>query len=319
MASSFFSDFFPRRAPAARVQSVAFRLRNIYIVPTLAGLGLLGVVLLTLIAAINFQNSLIYITCFWLAALLLINILHTFRNLAGLRVELLGVEPCFAGQSCLVRLRLHSAQPRDSVFIGWKGIDLVQPELQQAQMVDVSLSCPAERRGWLQPPRLQVFTRYPTGLSYAWGYANLDINALVYPEPIMMDTDTLTGEGGELEDGDQAIAGGVNDFTGMRAYVPGDNPRRIHWAKYAQTGKLHSKVFVDYPHHDRWLDWYVLPGGSDEQRLSHLCARVIEFDQKHQRYGLRIPGTTIEPGSGESHRHACLTALALYGLEGASA
>ena len=99
---------------------------------------------------------------------------------------------------------------------------------------------------------------------------------------------------------------------GMRNYQAGDSLRRIHWAKYARTGKLHSKVFVDYQQHDLWLAWEDLPSGGVEQRLSHLCARVLELEDKQQTYGLSIPGTTIRPNTGEAHRVSCLTALALY-------
>lgn len=317
MASGFMSDFFPRRSPPERVGSIDFHLRNIYIVPTLAGLGLLGVVLVTLIAAINFQNSLIYIVCFWLGSLLIINILYTFRNLSGLRVELMGAEPCFAGQTTLVTLRVSSQRPRESIYIGWKGVDLALVGLsQRALTADARVSYPAPRRGRLSPPRLDLFTRYPTGLSLAWAYANLDINAIVYPEPKLMEFSTKTRRGGEMTDDGPAFEGGVSDFYGMRTYQPGDSLRRVHWPQYARTGKLHSKLFVDYQQHDLWLAWEELPAGTAEQRLSHLCARVLELDEKQQTFGLSIPGRTIAPGSGEVHRVRCLTALALHSGEG---
>jgi len=98
----------------------------------------------------------------------------------------------------------------------------------------------------------------------------------------------------------------------MRAYQHGDSPRRIHWAKYAQTGKVYCKEFVDYEQHDLWLDWADLVSGSVEQRLSHLCARILELSTRQQGFGMRIPGNTIQPGRGDAHRAACLSALALY-------
>jgi uncharacterized protein (DUF58 family) len=84
----------------------------------------------------------------------------------------------------------------------------------------------------------------------------------------------------------------VNDFSGMRTYQPGDSPRRIHWANYARTGKLHSKIFVDYQSHDHWLTWEGLPSGSDEQRLSSVrksagtgCkSAIIRFAHSRENY-----------------------------------
>jgi len=321
MASSFIADFFPRKlmkrvfpryTQPKPVKNMRFHLRNIYIVPTVAGVGLIGVVFITLIAAINFQNSIIYMLCFWLGSLLVINILHTFRNLSGLELELMGAEPCFAGENCLVTLRASSDRPRESIQVGWKGVDMVLFGFQSSLLEDVSVSYPAPERGRLQPPRLDIMTRYPTGLTIAWAYASMDINAIVYPAPVELDQVTHLSLAGEQADDGPGIEGGVNDFYGLRLYQPGDNLRRVHWAKFARTGELHSKVFVDYADHDYWLNWEDLVSGSIEQRLSHLCAKVLELDAKQQLFGLRIPGVSIPPANGVSHRMACLTALALF-------
>ncbi len=294
------------------LKSIRFHLRNIYIMPTIAGMGLMGVVVLTLVAAINFQNSLIYMVCFWLGSLLVINILYTFRNLSGLELELMGAEPCFAGQNSLVTLRAASDRPRESIYVGWKGVDLALFGFQESLSAELSVSYPAPSRGRLQPPRLDIFSRYPTGLTFAWAYATMDINAIVYPAPVeMKQTSYSTQEGEQAHDG-PGTEGGVDDFSGMRSYQPGDSLRRVHWAKFARTGKLHSKVFVDHPGHDYWLLWEDLATGSVEQRLSHLCFKVVELDAKQQSFGLCLPGKTIQPGSGASHRVACLTALALF-------
>lgn len=323
MSSTFLADFlpqrllrryFPRHVPTAPSRSAKFHLRNIYIVPTFAGLGLLGVVLITLLAAINFQNSMIYMVCFWLASLLVINILYTFRNLSGLKLELRGTEPCFAGQNCLVRLSASSERDKEAIYVGWKTQDLAMIDLTSANSCELKISYPALKRGYFRPPKLDIFTRYPTGLTVAWAYARLDIKVIVYPKPELIDTDTQIKPGGEEAEDGHKLVGGVNDFAGMQPYQAGDRLHRVHWAKYAQTGKLYSKIFVDYQSHDLWLDWNELPSASVEQRLSHLCARVLALHGKQQTYGLKIPAKVIKPGNSEIHRNNCLTALALYSV-----
>ncbi len=321
--SSFISDFvpehlvkrfFPGQQAAAPAQSARFHLRNIYVVPTRAGFGLICIILLTLVAAINFQNSMIYIISFWLASLLVINVFYSYRNLSGLQLDLLGPAPCFAGQQCLISLRASAQSAKESIYVGWKEVDLALLDLNTASSAELKVAYPAPRRGRLQPPRLDVFTRYPAGLVVSWAYARLDIQAIVYPHPQLMSELVQPGVASDDADDGREIAFGVNDFSGMRPYQPGDNPRRIHWAKYAQTGKLYSKQFVDYEQHELWLDWTELRSGSIEQRLSHLCARVLELSEQQQRYGLRLPGRTLSPARGKSHRAACLTALALYSV-----
>lgn len=319
--SSFLVDFFPtpllrrlfpRYKPAPPARTQRFHLRNIYIMPGKAGLGLIGIVLLTLVAAINFQNSLIYMVSFWLAGLLVIHVMYSYRNLNGLQIELLGVEPCFAGQYCTVSLKASGQGNTDSVYIGWKAQQHSLIDLCDSDNQVVTVSYPTLKRGWLRPPRLEVTTHFPAGLTRAWGYARLDVRVLVYPAPhLLADSKNNMPAGGVAEDGNE-LSAGVSDFSGMRSYQPGDSPRRIHWAKYAQTGKVYSKQFVDYEQHDLWLDWADLHTGTVEQRLSHLCARVLELSARQQGFGLRIPGNTLPPGRGDAHRAACLRALALY-------
>jgi uncharacterized protein (DUF58 family) len=38
---------------------------------------------------------------------------------------------------------------------------------------------------------------------------------------------------------------------------------------------------------------------------------VIDAHDRGEAYGIRLPGTTIEPNIGRAHREHCLTALAL--------
>ena len=329
--------FFPKHRAAAPSKSVRFHLRNIYVIPAQAGFGLIGIILLTLVAAINFQNSLIYVVSFWLASLLLVNVLYSYRNLSGLQLELLGPEPCFAGQQCLVSLRASGKGDKESIYVGWKEIDLAMIDLAVVDTrgvdtpgvdkrgldlrwddastegsLDFQVAYPAPSRGRLKPPRLELFTRYPAGLVISWAYARLDIQAIVYPHPQLMDDNRIAGAADESAEDGRELVNGVSDFSGMRPYQEGDSPRRIHWAKYAQTGKLYSKVFVDYQQHDLWLDWASLLSGTIEQRLSHLCARVLQLSEQQQRFGLRLPGKTLLPDTGGAHRAACLTALALY-------
>jgi uncharacterized protein (DUF58 family) len=54
--------------------------------------------------------------------------------------------------------------------------------------------------------------------------------------------------------------------------------------------------------------------GDLETRLSLLCHWVLQFSERQQPFGLRLPGCEIAIDSGEAHRDGCLQALALFGL-----
>lgn len=274
------------------------------------------IIFLLFLVGINFQNSLVYIVCFWLIALLVINIFYTYRNLVGLTIKAISAEPCFAGDKIVLELEISRPvkQCKSAIYFGWKGEDLVELNLQDEQSTRIKLSHSSKGRGRFTPPRIDIFTRFPTGLNTAWSYASMDIQGVVYPEPIekLQNADKQRSDA-ETSDG-QEIVGGTSDFAGIREYQAGDSPRHIHWGQYAKTGELYTKSFVDYESHDLWLDWQSLNITGTESRLSHLSAMILEFHESKKQFGLRIPGKEIQPNKGEAHKVRCLTALALYGL-----
>ncbi|WP_020558273.1 DUF58 domain-containing protein [Thiofilum flexile] len=301
-----------QRLPAKNQRTLAQR--SIFIIPSGSGLALLVVLGLLMILGINFQNSLVYVVCFWLLALFILNILYTYRNLAGVTIKALRIEPCFAGSHAVLELELSRMPTRAhwNIVLDWSKQDHVLVELASCQSVRIQLSHLATKRGYFEPPRIKISTTYPTGLALAWSYFTPDLKGLVYPEPLQQDS-ALAHQGNTDNSGKILTAGG-SDFNELRAYKTGDPIQRIHWAKYAQTGQLYTKSFVDYASEALWLDWNQVPTPRTEQRLSVLCAQVLELNATQAVFGLKIPGKTIEPASGEVHYEQCLKALALYGL-----
>jgi uncharacterized protein (DUF58 family) len=294
-------------------------LRNTYIIPSKTALGLLSIIALLFLLGINFQNSLVYIISFWLLALLLLNIFYTWRNLAGLSLTAIGIEPCFAREKAVLEIELSrpTQHAKYALELTWDGEDHAQVNLISTQTQRVKLSHSTQQRGRFTPPRIKISTRYPTGLALAWAYADFDVQGLVYPAPVDKAFQTNSEARGENSTDGLAIAGGSNDFGGIRDYQPGDAPKRVHWAKFAQTGKLYTKTFVDYASPEVWLDWETLPMPGIEVRLSHLCRKVLECHQEQRAYGLKLPGKVIAPDKGEAHKARCLQALALFGLHDA--
>ena len=99
----------------------------------------------------------------------------------------------------------------------------------------------------------------------------------------------------------------------LRAYQPGDSPRLIAWKALARGGDLVTKEFQATASAELWLDWLDARAPDPEARLSVLAHWVIETERLGQSYGLRLPGVSIPPGRGETHRARCLEALALHG------
>lgn len=292
--------------------------RDIYILPSKTALGLGVLILLLFVLATNFQNALVYLICFWLLALLVLNILHTWRNLAGLQVVVLGIEPCFAGDSALLEVEISrpAHRPKFALELRWGEQETLWLDLYHNRSERVKLAYPTTQRGWFSPPRLQVASRFPTGLVVAWAYLTPKVRGMVYPAPAAPSQALQQAVASEQYAG-QVLAQGSHDFHGVRSYQHGDKPQQVHWKKFAQTGTLHSKHFVDYHSHELWLDWNSLTLPDREARLAHLCRQVLDCQQQQRSFGLRLPQQVIAPSQGAAHLARCLQALALFGVEDA--
>lgn len=312
-----FEQMVKQRLPSARTTTLDQR--KIFIVPSKTALALLVMIIVLFLLGINFQNSLVYAVCFWLLAMLVVNVLHTWRNLSGLSITAIHIQPCFAGEKAVLELELacDPKQQKFAIDLTWPHEDRTQVNLVSTQTTRLKLSHSTQTRGRFTPPRIHISTHYPTGLAVAWSYVSVDISGLVYPAPAPKNQNQEhrhTTAANQQQSGKE-LSGGSNDFGGIRSYQAGDTPKHIHWGQYAKTGKLHTKVFVDYASPDLWLDWNTLNQPGIEARLSQLCRQVLDAHQAQQKYGLKLPGVTIAPAKGEAHQARCLQALALFGGE----
>jgi len=302
------------RFPESR--EVTLNLRRIFVFPTASSLALLLAIILLFVMGVNFQSSLAYGLCFWLLALIVISIHFTYGNLSNLQIKAVQSKNCFVGEKAVFEVSLSCGedQKKSAIHIGWQDQDVALIDLNDSHFTKVKLSHNTTKRGRFKPERLSIFTRYPTGLVIAWSYAQLDMNCIVYPEPILQDSKgNKQAMDDEAEQGLE-IARGTSDFSGVRSYQAGDSLKHIHWGAYAKTGNVLSKTFVDYASHDLWLDFDTLQDiQGTENKLSHLCALVLQYHQEQQTFGLKLPGKTIQPANGEAHKNTCLMALALHG------
>ncbi len=306
--------FLDRRIAAPDPQgSVRLVHKRVFILPTRSGWGFALLLLVMLLAAINYNNSLGYALTFLLAGLGQVAIHHTYRNLTGLELRAGATRDGFAGQSAAYALILHNPDHRDRVAIRvWADAQAPRhTHLPAGQSVTLWLTRRATRRGQLPFGILTLETRFPLGLFRAWSRVRLDSQAWIYPQP------ATTGQAPPLAPRHQSEAGdqgrGSDDFRGFRHYHPGDSLRHVNWKAVAREQGWLTKEFGGDRVEERWLDWEVLAGLDTETRLSRLCRWVLDAEQQQQHFGLRLPQQTLGPGQGPVHRDRCLRALAAFG------
>lgn len=299
-----------RRLPAARV--ITLSQRRLFIFPARAGFLFLAALLLMLLTAINFQNNLAYALTFWLGTLFVIAIHFTHGNLMNLRLTAVRASAVFPGQRAEFVLRLESASGRGhrAVRLSWEG-DSVLVDVPERGAVDVSLFQTVGARGWYSPERVRIESTYPLGWLRCWSFASFDWRALVWPKPLEAPVAApradAAGAAGQIDN----IGG--EDLAGFRNYRPGDSLRHVDWRSLARGQALQTRVFAAPVIEDHWLSWSDYPDAGVEQRLSWLCWRVLQHDQRGDHYGLRLPDTELAVAGGDRQREHALRALALFG------
>lgn len=299
------------RAQTPESPPVTLAQRRIFILPTRQGYAFGGTCLVLLVASINYGLSLGFVLTFTLASMAGVAMLHTWRNLAHLKLRPGRCDPVFAGETAYFSITVETpSRTRFSIAARQRGDEPIYADVSTDGVTVLALPVASPRRGLVRCRRVEVFTRYPVGLFHAWSYVDFGLTLLVYPRPDPMagtppaQSKSLTEEGIPVP--------GDEEFNMLRAYRAGDPPRQIAWKALAREQGLLTKEFSAMASSELWLDWEEARGADTEARLSVLAHWVLQADGFGQSYGLRLPGNAIEPSRGEAHRARCLEALALF-------
>ncbi len=287
--------------------------RRLYILPTSYGLYFASLLILMLLAAMNYSNSMAFMLTFLLAGIGHNAMWYTHRNLLNLQITKGNCAPVHAGDDASFKLTIYNptAKPRHAIVLQWEDHEYTCTDIPAGESVHVDLKVHASKRGRLYPGRFKIYTRFPLGMFQAWSWVNFDMSCLVYPSPVQSSHSPNVSASGE--DGEEQRGEGRDDYNGMRSYQASDSPRHIAWKVAARHEDLLTKQFSGQTNTEIWLDWQQLQDLDIEQRLSILCHWILQMRTQQQRFGMRIPGFTAEPAMGEEHEQRCLLALALYG------
>lgn len=301
-----------RRIP--RRDQQVFSQRNIFILPTGAGVVFGLLLLIMLITGINYQNSLIYLLTFLLGAVFVAAMHQTHRNLAGLELTALSGGEGFPGESLSFRLRARATgQDALAISLACEDIRIDQQYVLKTEPADISLSMVPSRRGYHRPDRIRVETRFPFGLLKAWSWLRPVTAGIVFPHPLPAPEAASTVQDGDQTSQSRSIDG--NDHADIRPWREGDMSQRVLWKRFARTGEMVIADWEGEQGSPQWLDYDAFPGVDRELRLSYLAYQVLDRMKTSRPFGLNLPGHIIDPDVGRAHGTRCLKALAVYGLE----
>lgn len=296
------------------VLPLELRRRRIYILPTRAGLGFGALLLVMLLAGLNYANSLALIATFSLASFTLVAMNFCHRNLMGLRVSSATPLPAFAGDDAVVELSLENptALDRYSLRMGLSGRDTELVALDANHSARLRLPVATLRRGRQRIDRVRIDTDFPFGLFRTWTWLHLPIDVTVYPRP-RGEQDVPRGASGR-ESTSGRVSAGVDEWSGLRPFRDGDSPRQVDWKAYAREQPLLVKEYRGAAAESLDFGLEDARGRDLEARLEQLARWVCAAESRGARYALRLPGQRVAADHGAAHRHRCLEALALHDL-----
>lgn len=305
---------------------LAIEHQRIYILPTRRGWAFLLVLMLMLVASVNYALSLGYALCFLLIGLFSATLLHTYRNLAGVELRQIRSSTAYAGEplNFILQLFNNSNQTRYGLRISaleavssagkteTESLITVTVGIPTQGATSASLDMPTIQRGQQALGRLTLQSDWPLGLWTAWSYIHTPQSGLVFPQP-EIDAPSLPcecAEGAGIRN--RNATGG--DVAGLREYQAGDPLTAVAWKSAARGQGLHVRTFDDEtgPGITR-LTLGSTQLSDTEARLSRLAAWILEAEQRNADYSLELPGFHLSLAQGSAQLEAALGACALFG------
>lgn len=291
--------------------------RQLYILPTRIGWYYAMILLALFAIAIKYDNQAAFMMLFVLVAVGIITMHYTHNNIIGLELSAGATKAVFVGEYAHFPLQVknHSNKARLAVWLICAGFRQVF-DLSTNDQKELMVKLPTIKRGYYACPEVVLSSQFPMGIFFCWSKRfDTSERCIVYPQPLDLISFPDNGEGSTQSLSKSHVQNNAADYSGMKAYRPGDRPRDIHWPSLAKTHKLVTVQHEDQPSSSVNLSWFSLPASMNtEDRISQLCFWLIEAEKQNQRYQLEMPNHTIQFGNGSAHLNECLTVLALWGV-----
>ena len=280
--------------------------------PTRFGWLFVVVLLGLLMGSINYNNNLGFLFTFLLGSMMLVSLVHSYRNIRGIAVDDIQAPSVFEEQDAIFEITLRSSQVKRVALRFRLGDSQGTPiHMAPGYSTRAVLDVPARKRGRLAPGELHMASEYPFGLFGFYTSCQRFAECMVYPKPVPIQKlsmqDLLQAHSSQ-----GVVLESVDDFKGLRTFQNGDATQHIFWKAFSKGQGLMVKEFMGQASPGLCFSWEKIKTDNVEKKLSLLCGMVLKAHGMKLKYGIRLPGHLITPDKGEQHKRACLRALALF-------
>jgi uncharacterized protein (DUF58 family) len=174
------------------------------------------------------------------------------------------------------------------------------------------------RRGVFNRADAGLLSRFPLGLFRKYRHARLAREIVVYPQPEASSVAMVPPEDARGGRPHPRRRGGGSDIRMLRDFVPGDDPRDLHWKQSARM--RHWIVREREAERDRVVvltldnalaDPTDAAAGADlERRISRCAGQAVLLLSRDGEVGFQARNVRVSAASGRSQRTRILEALA---------
>tara|TARA_A200000159_G_scaffold128734_2_gene124773 strand:+ start:9860 stop:11074 length:1215 start_codon:yes stop_codon:yes gene_type:complete len=340
---SLVTGWLDKRIPPASQHRLT--MNNIFVLPTGFGWAFIIMSLCLFLLGTNYQNNLMVLLSYILLSVMLLTLFYTHQNFARLAVKSTPLAPFHCHQSGTFYLAVvqqdmpggkdnlsndsgskdtQSKQCRGHIVASWFGHKTHYPFIlgakdngnaqngdSQNTMQRLPIPITHRTRGVYTLPRLTLACDFPLGLYKCWTHLDFSAEVVVYAKPLKGEVIKVPASNDESEQNPSNAATSSqssSDFHSLTDYKEGQPLNRVVWKQVAKSGDWVVKEFADPVQLKQLLS--VDANVETETAISLLTFQVLEQSQQGNHFGLKYQSIDIEPSSGETHTHQCLTALA---------
>ena len=334
-----FNSWLARRIPKHSQQIINHR--NIFIIPTRFGAGLMVFMLLLFLLGTNYQNNVIILISYLLVSFFVVVLLHSFFNLSGLKFQANSALQGFVGDQVYFPLNVSSKKERFNISFSFDQVlnDVNSSEVDNIlsanesynnQPNEVTLTEVAKgdnnirvpyricKRGEYSLGRLLIISEFGFGLFKTWTRLDFAQHVTAFPKPVAnvwLDKEqSVAGEDVEnkTQSYQDSFQPGQDEFHQLQHYKLGEPLSRVAWKHVARGQGWFTKQYQQALSGKLQLDFSQLPAGTIEQRLSWLSYAVKDCSEKQIPFSLTLAEHTVEFDHSAQHTLKCLAALARY-------
>jgi uncharacterized protein (DUF58 family) len=287
------------------------------------GLGYILMCLVVAIAATNTGNNGLYLVLAGLLAGMAISGMLSRRNVRGVRCEIEALGEVVATRPSLLKVRLvnelraGTAQALFFLHDSLPGPLWIDP-LKPGESREVVVEAVFPRRGVFREADAGLLSRFPIGLFRKYRRATVTSEIVVFPKPEATVVLEVPPEDARGRRPHPHRRGGGAEIRTLRDFVPGDDPRDLHWKQSARMrrwivrereAERDRAVFLVV---DTALENPGDPAALErfERAISHCAGQALMLLSRGAEVGFASRGVKVPPRAGRGQRVPILEALA---------